>query len=296
MHLESHEVFCSVVEHGSLTKTAQLLHMTQSTASRHLQAMEEEYGGLLFKRSASGLTLTPLGHALYPYSRDLISCHVRAKEEMLRLRSVGGGLCVGATLSIGEYVLPVLLGDLRAEYPTADIRMRIANTTEVVSQLMHHSIDVGLVEGIVATSPDIVVSAWKEDELVLVCPPSHPFATQTAVRLEDVLKEPLLSREEGSGTRQVTEQAMERANVLAQATFCMELGSTQAIKSAIAAGLGVAFLSRLTVRDDCQRGLLVEVPIAGFQIRRSLHIVQRPERYHRYMVDAFLRLLETTPL
>ncbi|WDL97596.1 LysR family transcriptional regulator [Alicyclobacillus sp. ALC3] len=296
MHLESHEVFCAVVEHGSLNKTAQVLHMTQSTASRHLQAMEDEYGGLLFERSASGLTLTPLGQALYPYSRDLLSCHVRAKEELLRLRSEGGGLCVGATLSIGEYLLPVLLGDLRERYPSADIRMRIANTTEIVSQLAHHSIDVGLVEGIVTPTADLVVTAWKEDDLVLVCPPSHRFAQKGEISLADVLEEPLLCREEGSGTRQVTEQALEQENMLSQATFCMELGSTQAIKSAIVAGLGVAFLSRLTVHEDCQRGVLVEVPIAGFQIRRHLHIVQRAERYSRYMVDAFLRLLDKAPL
>lgn len=291
MHLESHEVFCAVMEYGSLTKAAPALHMTQSTASRHLQAMEEEYGGLLFERSAAGLTLTPLGHALYPYSRDLLSCHVRAKEELLRLRQEGGGLCVGATLSIGEYLLPVLLGDLMSQYPSADIRMRIANTAEVLRQLTHHSIDIGLVEGLVTPSPELIVTEWKVDDLVLVCPPFHPFVVKGEVTLQEALQEKLLCREEGSGTRQVTEQALERAGVLAHATFSMELGSTQAIKSAIVAGLGIAILSRLTIEDDCRNGLLVEVPISGFQIRRNFYIVQRPERYARYMVDAFLRLL-----
>lgn len=296
MHLESHDVFCAAIEHGSLTKAAQALHMTQSTASRHLQALEGEYGGLLFERDVSGLTLTPLGHALYPYSRDLLGCQVRAKEELLRLRSEGGGLCVGATLSIGEYVLPALLGELRSQYPTADIRMRIANSAEVLKQLLHHGIDIGLTEGLIPTSSDIVVSQWKEDDLVLVCPPTHPFVTKAEVCLDDVLLQPLLCREEGSGTRQVTEQSLEQAGVLTQATFTMELGSTQAIKSAIAAGLGVAFLSRLTIKDDCQTGTLVEVPISGFQIRRTLYIVQRTERYSRYMVSAFMHLLEQTPV
>ncbi|QRF24072.1 LysR family transcriptional regulator [Alicyclobacillus sp. TC] len=147
MHIESHEVFCAVVEHGSLSRAAHLLHMTQSTASRHLQVLEEEYGGLLFERSASGLTLTSLGHALYPFSRDMLSCHMRAKEEIFRLRSQGGGLCVGATLSIGEYVLPELLGELKKQYPLTEIRMHIANTAEVLRLLIHHSIDIGIVEG-----------------------------------------------------------------------------------------------------------------------------------------------------
>ncbi len=291
MHLESYEVFRVVVEHGSATKAAQVLHMTQSTVSRHLQALEEEFGGLLFDRSSSGLTLTDLGQALYPYTCDLLGCHARAKEELLRLRSRSGGLSVGATLSIGEYVLPRILGKFRKHNPLAEIRMRISNTTEVIDDLLRHRIDIGLVEGMIEPSADLTVTQWATDELVLLCSPEHPFSKKGYIKITELMEESLLCREEGSGTRQMTERALEQIGVLPSLAFVMELGSIQAIKSAIQAGLGLAFLSRLAVLEECQSGRLVEVPIEQFEIVRPLQIVKRAERYPKFAVKEFLDLV-----
>src|SRR5579875_1440849 len=185
VHLESYEVFRAIVEYGSVTKAAQHLHMTQSTASRHLQALEDECGGLLFDRNVSGLTLTALGDALYPYSCDLLDCHTRAKEELLRLRQEGGGISVGATFSIGETVLPKILGQVREQYPQAEIRMRISNTSDILEDLYRHRIDIALIEGLVPPTADVQVTPWKDDELILVCGPNHPFAARTSIQLAD---------------------------------------------------------------------------------------------------------------
>ncbi len=291
MHLESYEVFLVVVEHGSATKAAQVLHMTQSTVSRHLQALEEEFGGLLFDRSASGLTLTDLGQVLYPYTCDLLGCHARAKEELLRLRSRSGSLSVGATLSIGEYVLPRILGQFRKHNPLAEIRMRISNTAEVMDDLLHHRIDIGLVEGMIEPSADFTVAQWTTDELILVCSPEHPFAKRVQIEIVELVEESLLCREEGSGTRQMTERALDNIGILPSLAFVMELGSIQAIKSAIQAGLGIAFLSRLAVLEECQSGRLVEVAIEEFHIVRPLQIVKRAERYPKIAVKEFLDLV-----
>ena len=290
MHLESYEVFRAAVECGSINKAAQQLHMTQSTASRHLQLLEDEYGGLLLERGRVRVSLTPMGAALYPYVVDLLSCHYRAKSELSKLRTEGGGICVGATFSVGEYLLPNILGDFQKSHPHVEIKMRVSNTSQVMDDLMRHRIDVGIVEGIVNTD-DIAVTPWLEDELVLVCPPGHPFTRQPFIQLEDLGNEFLLWREEGSGTRDVTERALEQAGVLSSLPRAMELGSTQAIKSAIQAGLGIAFLSRLTVRQECTNETLVVVPIRDFTIRRTLQIVERQERYSKYMVEQFLTAL-----
>ncbi len=290
MHLESYEVFQAVVQEQSVTKAASLLHMTQSTASRHLQALEQEYGALLFERSASGLTLTPIGKALYPYALDLLSCHQHAKEEMQRLRREGGGLSVGATFTIGEYLLPHILGDFRNQHAGAEVRMRVSNTSQVVDDLRRHRIDLGLIEGIAETS-DLAVTEWRTDELALVCYPQHRFV-RGPVAVAELVGEPLLMREEGSGTRQVTEHALERVGILARVSVSMELGSTQAIKSAVAAGFGVAFLSLLTVADELAAGTLVRVRIEGLRITRALCIVQRPARHVSYLVEALVRELQ----
>lgn len=292
MHLESHEVFRATVQYGSITKAAHVLHMTQSTASRHLQALEDEYGGLLLERGTTGLTLTSFGKALYPYTLDLLACHSRAKEELTALRSSGGTLSVGATMSIGEYMLPVILGEFLKMEPHVDIKMRVSNTRQVIRDLMQHRIDVGLVEGVLP-SEDIEVVPWKTDELVLVCNPQHAFAKMTSIPLQALTSQVLLWREEGSGTRQVTEQAFERIGILSVLDRTMELGSTQAIKSAIEVGFGVSFLSRLTIQRECELKTLVEVPIQGFEITRQLYIVERRERFQKATVERFRVALKT---
>ncbi|KUO96962.1 LysR family transcriptional regulator [Ferroacidibacillus organovorans] len=293
MHMESHEVFCAVVEYGSVTKAALALHMTQSTASRHLQALEDEYGGLLCERSALGLTLTPLGRALYPYSCDLVNCHARSKEELLRLRQEGGDIVVGATLTIGEYVLPGILGKVRKCHPNADIRMRISNTAGILEDLQRHRIDIALVEGVIHQPGELRVTCWRMDELVLVCGQDHPFAACGEIHLRDLQGQPLLMREEGSGTREVTEMALENAGFLPPVPVAMELGSIQAIKSAIEAGLGIAFLSKLTIEEECASRRLIEVPLRDFHITRNLFIVERPERYAKWIVKSFLQFLQS---
>lgn len=295
MNLVSHEVFRAVVEHGSLTRATHVLHMAQSTASRHIQALEDEYGCLLFERSAVGLKLTAFGRALYPYTCELLSCHAQAREELDRLREQGGGLIVGATLSIGETVLPRILGELRRGYPQADVRMRVSNTSQVMNDLNRHRIDIALVEGRVEQAADLRVTVWREDELVLVCSPEHPFACANHVSPQELIGQPLLFREDGSGTRQITEAALDEAGLLSAVTVVMELGSNQAIKAAISAGLGLAFLSRLAVRHECQAGQLVEIPIPDLRIVRDFYIVERPDRYAKLLVKPFVDLLMANP-
>lgn len=290
MHLESYEVFCTAVDYGSITKAAQRLHMTQSTASRHLQMLEDEYGGVLLERGPIRITLTVLGSALYPYAADLISCHQRAKSELSQLTREGGEISVGATFSIGEYLLPNLLRKFRNSYPNVEIKVRVVNTSQVMDDLLHHRVDLGIVEGTV-DAQSMVVTPWLTDELVLVCHPAHAFAKRASISLTDLASAPLLWREEGSGTRSVAEQALAQTGMLSRLPIAMELGSTQAIKSAIAAELGMAFLSRLTVQQECLSGSLIEVPIDDFVIRRTLQIVSRVERYRKYMVEQLLLAL-----
>ncbi|MCY0876135.1 MAG: LysR family transcriptional regulator [Firmicutes bacterium] len=291
MHLESHEVFRAAVEYGSITKAAQALHLTQSTASRHLQALEDEYGGLLFSRSAAGITLTALGATLYPYTCTLLDCHAQAKEEMRRQSGMGVRISVGATLTIGEYVLPEILGAFRRRHPDAALRMRISNSHDIIEDLFRHRIDAALVEGVVTEHSDLSATPWMTDEVILVCANDHPFAERPHVTLADLIDQPLLAREHGSGTRQITEMALERAGILGDLTFDFELGSTQAIKSAIACGLGCAFLSRLTVRSELADRKLCEVPICDFHIHRTLHIVERLDKYPLRLMTELLHTI-----
>lgn len=296
MHLESHEVFRAAVEYGSITKAAQALHLTQSTASRHLQALEDEYGGLLFSRSAAGISLTALGETLYPYTCTLLDCHAQAKEEMRRQSGMPIRITVGATLTIGEYVLPQILGAFHKRHPDATLRMRISNSHDVIEDLFRHRIDAALVEGLVTTYSDLSATPWITDQIILVCDCHHPFAARSSITVSDLIGQPLLAREHGSGTRQIAELALEQAGILSELTFAFELGSTQAIKSAIACGLGCAFLSRLTVRRELAEGTLCEIPIDGLTIDRTLHIVERLDKYPLRLMTELLHMVRAWPL
>lgn len=290
MHIESYEVFRAIEEQESITKAAQTLHMTQSTASRHLQALEQEYGALLFERSATGIALTEFGRALYPYVLELLRCQEEAKEKLTQMRRQGGTIIVGATYTIGEYILPQVLGAFRRDGHASSIRMRVHNTREVVQDLLHRRIDVGLVEGSVLMA-DIETRNWKNDELILVCPPEHALTKQERVTAADIVKHHLICREEGSGTRQMTMQALADAGVLDQTLIWMELGSTQAVKSTVEAGFGIAFLSHLAVAHELSLGSLVRVDVEDISIVRTLTIILRKEPHTNPAVRALLQKL-----
>jgi DNA-binding transcriptional LysR family regulator len=294
LQLESYEVFCALVEQGSATQAARVLHMTQSTASRHLQALEDEFGGLLFERDPRGLTLTQLGRGLYPYAREMLACHLRAREELSRLQGPVGTVVVGATLTIAETLLPPCLGELHARFPQAAIRMRVSNTADIVQDLLHRRIDVALIEGEADTAADLVVTVWHVDELLLVCCPSDELAGRAALTLDDVVGHPLLVREQGSGTRQAFELALEQVGYAGRMSVAMELGSNQALKAAVEAGLGAAVLSRLSVVHECRENRLVAREIVDCPIRRNFYIALRRERYTRPLVDAFLEIVRAS--
>lgn len=290
VQLDSLEVFCAVVETGSITKAAQALHMTQSTASRHLHALEDYYGTILTNRTATGAIVTDAGRVLYRYAREMLDCHRRAQEDIVHLGEDVGSITVGATFSIGEYVLPRLLGYFRELHPTVQLKMKIGNSATMIEDLRLRHIDLALVEGPVEDG-QMTAEDWRADELILVANPNHRFAEQLQMRAGDLIGEAVIVREEGSGTREVAAKALRKSGIHQEIDFVMELGSTQAVKAAVAAGLGVAFLSRMTVQDECRSGTLVEVPIEDLKIPRMLKIVRRKERYSTRLAEEMLRFL-----
>lgn len=210
MGLSFHQlhIFYTVATRGSFSAAAQTLHMTQPAVTMQIQALEEYFGTKLLHRSTKKLNLSEAGQKLLPYAKRCLDL-VRETEEMMSNYTLDlqGRLKLAASLTIGEYALPHLLGAFARQHPQLDIQLQIMNTSQIVAGVRSQQLHLGLVEAPV-TETDIHVEAVMEDELMLITPRNHPLTNAEKVRLEDVMQYPFVLRETGSGTRIVMEEAL----------------------------------------------------------------------------------------
>jgi len=277
MSLNIHQlhIFYTVAERGSFSAAAQTLHMTQPAVTMQIQALEERFGVKLLHRSTKKLELTEAGHCLLPQARKAFELmretdHIMAKY----VENLKGRLNFAASLTIGEYVLPRLLGPFLLRYPEVSVSMQVMNTTEIVESIANQGMAFGLVEA--PTDDDAVVTEpVMNDELMLVAPRSHPFFQREEVTLEEAIAEPLVLRERGSGTRQVMVEELERRGVLEEKLrIVSDFGSNGAVKSAVEAGLGLSVLSVWSIKNEAALGLLKPVRIQGVTFRRQFYAVR----------------------
>lgn len=267
-------IFHTVAVYGSFSAAAQSLSMTQPAVTMQVQALEEYFGVKLFHRTTKRVELSDAGKALLPYARQAIALMKETEQAMAGYTEMlKGRLQLGASLTIGEYILPRLLGPFAREYPDIMISLKVFNTAQIVEEIMNHQLTFGLVEAPVE-HPEIHSDVVLSDELLLIMPPDHPLRDVEEPTFEQLLDHPFVLREQGSGTRQVMEQEM-RAGGLdpQQLKIVMELGSTGAVKYAVEAGLGLSVLSRSAVRNESVLGTIVTKRIRGLNFIRDFHAV-----------------------
>jgi DNA-binding transcriptional LysR family regulator len=197
-------------------------------------------------------------------------------------------LVIGASTTIGTYLLPGVLADFWRRYPKVELLVEIENTEQVHRRLAGLQLDVGLTEGFVEEA-EFEGEVFHRDELVVIAAPRHPLARQPRVPLSALRDEPFILREPGSGTRAVEERALGRLKLPVRVV--MALGSTEAIKRVVAEGVGLAIVSRLAVGAECAAGTLAELPVAGLRIARPLHLVRRKGRRDGPALQAFCGVL-----
>lgn len=218
--------------------------------------------------------LSEAGQVLLPYARRSIQLIREADQAMTAFtHMLEGRLQLGASLTIGEYVLPRLLGPFGKEYPNISITMKVMNTSQIIEEIHKHQLDFGLVEAPVA-HPAMVQEPVMGDELKLIVPREHPLAGQGGVTLADALQYPFVLREQGSGTRIVMEeQLLEKGLDPGAMRIVMELGSTGAVKSAVEAGLGITIISASSVKHEVALGLLKIVDITDASFKRQFYAI-----------------------
>lgn len=262
-------LFRAVAEHGNITAASQALRISQPAVSSQLAALERQLGAKLFDRLPRGVRLTHIGEVLFDYARRIGSLEAEAEQAVAdHLGKRQGRLAVGASTSIGSYFLPELMGEVARAYPGLQLSLIISNTEGIQRDLVDGTLDVGLTEGFASEETfDVVV--FREDELRLIAPKGHGICGRGPISLDELESYPLLARETGSGTRAVMERAFAGRGMEFQPA--MSLGSSEALKRAVAAGLGLAWVSELTLGLELSAGPLETVTVEGFSIRRPLH-------------------------
>jgi len=266
--------FVTVARCGSLTQAAKELYISQPAVTLQIHRLEEEYGTALFHRRERGVELTPAGSVLLDYAHRIYDLYNSARQDISALSgSLQGTLRLGATLTIGEYVLPPVMGRFKQQCPQVDILLEVENTRRVVDQLASGEFDCGLIEG-PFRSGLIRAEKLAEDELVVLCSPEHRLAKKERADLDDVLQEQFIMREPGSGTRVVFENALQGAGVEPTSIrVLMQLGSTKAIKALVQQNLGLSVLSQWTVRDELKEGVLRHILVPTLDLHRSFNLI-----------------------
>jgi len=268
-------VFKDVAETKNITLSAKKLHMSQPSISLQIQNLENQYGARFFDRTNKGVTLTKEGEIFYAHVRSVLDILSSAKEQINALAKGQRGLIyLGATLTIGEYILPNILAFLYKTHPDVDFKVKIANTESISQDVLEKKLHIGLIEGPVPRHKDLNVEKFWEDELVVVLPHFHPWASRKSITLAELPHERLVTREDGSGTRKVMEMALrERGLDPEHLNITMELGSTHAIKQVVSAGLGITIISALTVSRECDKKVFKSLKIQDAPIYRPLSIL-----------------------
>ena len=289
LNLHHLRVFASVAEHGGFSRAAVVLRLSQPAVSKSVRALEREVGTVLFERGGRTPRLTEAGALLFTRARELFAVERSAEEELRTLTGLERGvLRVGASTTVITYVLPPYLAHFRAAHPGVVLHVASANTRAIARAVLERRLDVALVEGPV-DDERIEVVPWRDDELVVIGAPSHPLANRRSVSLDTLVTEPFIVRERGSGTRDVAEQALAAQGV--RLTVAMQLASTEAIKQAVAAGLGLAIVSRSAIADQLALGRIAVIPLRGVPLHRALTELRVVGRVPTAAARAFRSLL-----
>jgi DNA-binding transcriptional LysR family regulator len=268
MNLHHLRLFAAVVEHGGFTKAADALHLSQPAISKSLNELERQLNLTLLDRGGRSVRLTDAGQALYARARELFGVERVAEQELREIRGLKRGvLRIGASTTIATYMLPPYLGRFHLRHPGVRIRAASANTRTVLRMLLESRVDVALVEGPVS-HPQVELHAWLNDELVVIAHPDHQLLLRDDVDVAMLVREQFIVREPGSGTRSVSAHALALHG--ARLTNTMRVGGTEAIKQAVAAGLGLAIVSRAAAADQLALGKISVLSVNGLVIRRTL--------------------------
>lgn len=280
------KIFVTVCEEGSITKAGKKLFMAQPTISFAVSELEKHYGTKLFDRISKRLHLTDAGGKLLPYAQHITSMFDEMEAGAHDWDS-SGTLRIGTSITIGNCLLPGLLKAFAERRPGVNVKVQVDNSEKIEQSVLDNRIDLGLIEG-AFPSPQLVSETFRDDELVLLCPPGHRWAKQKAVMPDELKGEPFLMRERGNGGREVLEGALLLHGIEIEPAW--ESISTQAIVRAVANGFGVAVLPLLLVENHLAQDTLITRPIEGISLNQKFTIIHHKNKFITGAMQEFIGL------
>ncbi len=280
-------IFLSVCDHKNMTRAARALYLSQPSVSQAIAELEAYYGVRLFERLNRRLYLTSAGERLQSYARHILNLEEQAKKELSE-HGEAGTLRIGASLTIGTYLLPGLISAFHERQPQVELFTLVDNTNVIERLILEDRIDLGLVEGPVS-SPDVVERAIRDDDLVVICAPTHPLSRKRRVAVSDLAAFMFIVREPGSGTRAIFENAMQEAGVAWK--LAGVYNNIDAIKHAVRENLGLAVVPRISITDEIRTRAVVPLKVQGLKLVRKFNFIYHRQKFFtkamRVLMDSY---------
>jgi DNA-binding transcriptional LysR family regulator len=282
------QVFHTVARLLSFTKAAETLHMTQPAVTFQVRQLEEHFNTRLFDRTHNRISLTDAGRKVYEYADRIFELYSEMEDSVREMTGeISGALTIGASTTIAEYMLPTLLGDFKEKYPDVTVHLKVSNSEGIVSMVENNTIDLGVVESSVGNK-NLVVEVCKRDHLVAIVPPGHALANETSLKFARLLEYPFICREEGSGTREVIGDYIDKLpDSSSSLNIAIELGSPEAVKGAVEAGMGVSVVSRATIQKELRLQTLVALNLDP-PLERPFSFVHQKQKFRLRVMEELL--------
>lgn len=283
-------VFVEVAERKNFSRAAEALHMSQPAVSQYIASLEKEFGLRLLERNNKFVQRNKAGDIVYQYAKDILRSYNQMTVHVSDLKNEPSGeLKIGASYTIGEYLLPRILAALQKEYPRIIPAVTIGNTEDIGLKLVNHEIDIGLIEGDFSHK-QLVVDHFAIDEMYIIAG-NQKLKDQEIVSVTDLEKETWIIRETGSGTRKMLEEFFQDNAVNPERI--LTFGSTQVIKEGVTSGLGISLLSELTLQKELKLGLIHKLDVKGTPIRRNFSITKNQQEFHSKALQVFEQIVKT---
>lgn len=290
MNFHQLHIFNVVAKHRSFSKAAAELYLSQPTVSVHLQKLEQELGMELFEQLGRNIFLTDAGRMLFIYTQKIFSLAEEAERALEELQGLHKGrIRLGASTTPGIYYLPKLLGQFKEDFPGIELILDVNNSLEIEKKVLSNQLDIAVI-GHVPSEPDLIAETFRTDHLVMILSPDHPLLKQDQITLADIARQRFILREPGSSTRQIIENAFAREGI--HLLVSMEYGSTDGIKHAVAANLGISIVSELAVLLCEQTGLVVVREIPGMNINRDFSLIYHKDKHLAPLTQTFIQAIK----
>jgi len=281
------KIFHTVARLLNFTKAGEQLHMTQPAVTFQIRQLEEQFNTRLFDRTHNKVSLTEAGKQVYVYADRILKLYDDMNHSITEMTGdVSGGVSLGASTTIAEYMLPLLIGNFKVKYPEVNISLKESNSEDIIAMVENNIVDLAIVEGSV-NNKNLIVEQCRVDQLLVIMPNNHVLAKETTLHVSNILEHPFICRESGSGTQEAITNYVEQQSPSSTLNVCFELSSPEAIKGAVEAGMGISIVSRASIDKELKLGILTAVELSP-KLERPFSFVRQRYKFKSRAADELL--------